>query len=92
MMSIETEARALLNNEAFVAALESARTQVITAAMMCDARDDDGRRRYLDAARIVDRVAGHLNALVQASKTGDGVDPADFYEERAKQRFALFRK
>jgi hypothetical protein len=91
-MSVESEARSLLNNEAFVAALESARAQAITAAMMCDARDDDGRRRYLDAARIVDRVAGHLNALVQAAKTGEGVDPADFYEERAKQRFALFRK
>ena len=91
-MSVEAEARALLNNEAFVGALESARAQVIAAAMMCEARDDEGRRRYLDAARIVDRVGGHLNALVQAAKSGEDVNAADFYEERAKQRFALFRK
>ena len=68
-MSIEAEARALLNNEAFVAALDAARAQSIAAAMACDVRDDEGRRRYLEAARIVARVAGHLNALVQASKT-----------------------
>lgn len=91
-MTVDAHANALMNNPAFVEALESARSQAITAAMMCDTRDDDGRRRYLDAARIVDRVAGHLNALVSASKSGAVVDPADFYEERAKQRFALFRK
>ncbi len=81
-----------MNNPAFAAALEAARAQAVRAAMMCDARDDDGRRRYLDAARIVERVAGHLNALAQAEKSGADVDPADFYEDRAKQRFALFRK
>ena len=91
-MSIEGEARGLLNNPAFVAALDAARTQVIWAAMMCAAHDDEGRRRYLDAARTVDKVAGHLNALVQAEKSGAEVEPADFYEERARQRFALFRR
>lgn len=91
-MTVEADARALLNNPAFVAALDAARAQAVRAAMMCDARDDEGRRRYLDAARIVDRVAGHLNALVQAEKSGAEVEPADYYEERAKQRFAFFRK
>lgn len=91
-MSIEGEAKSLMTNEAFVAALDSARAQAITAAMMCDAKDDDGRRRYLDVARIVDKVGGHLNALIQAAKTGAVVEAADFYEERAKQRFAFFRK
>lgn len=91
-MSVEAEAKGLMNNPAFVEALAAARRQAIAAAMMCDVKDDDGRRRYLDAARIVDKVAGHLNALIQASKTGADVNAADYYEERAKQRFALFRK
>lgn len=91
-MSIEAEAKSLMNNPAFVEALDSARKQAITAAMMCAVEDDNGRRRYLDAARIVDKVAGHLNALILASKTGEDVVPADFYEERAKARFALFTR
>lgn len=93
-MSIEGEANSLMNNEAFVAALGSARSQAITAAMMCDPKDDEGRRRYLDAARTVDRVAGHLYALIQAAKSGKDADEAvkvaDFYEERAKSRFLAF--
>lgn len=94
-MSIEGEAKSLMNNEAFVEALEAARKQAITAAMMCDTKDDEGRRRYLDAARTVDKVRGHLNALIQAAKTGDDTNVADFYEERAKsfvQRLALLTK
>lgn len=91
-MSIEGEAKSLMTNEAFVAATDAARTQVIRAAMMCDPKDDEGRRRYLDAARTVERVVGHLNALIQASRIGEDVDPADYYEERAKARFALFTR
>lgn len=82
-MSIEGEAKSLMNNEAFVAALDAARKQAIASAMMCAIDDDNGRRRYLDAARVVDKVAGHLNALIIASKTGETVKAPDFYEERA---------
>ena len=86
-MSIEGEAKSRMSNEAFVAALDSARASAMTAAMMCDGKDDEGRRRYLDAARTVDKVRGHLQALIQASKTGEQVDASVFYEERAKNRF-----
>lgn len=90
--NLSGEAEALMNNEAFVSALNSARQQCITAAMGCGVADDEGRRRYLDAAKNVDKIRGHLVALIQSAKTGESVDPANFYEERAKRRFAFFNK
>ena len=90
MSDLAAEAKALLNNEAFVAALETARRQAIAAAMGCAVSDDDGRRRYLDAARTVDRLAGHLNALVVSAKSGEEVDPSQFYEDQARRRWSFF--
>ena len=91
-MSIEAEAKGLMGNAAFVEALDKARAQAIASAMACDVRDHDGRRRFLDAARVVDKVQGHLNALILSAKTGDEVDPNDFYKERAKNRFLALLK
>ncbi len=87
-MSIEGEAKGLMTNEAFLDALKKAKDANINAALRCKPRDDLGRWKYLEAAKIVDGVAAHLHALIIASKTGDTVDPANFYEERAGSVFA----
>lgn len=92
MSGLSGEAKALLANAAFAAAVESARRQLLAAAMACDARDDDGRRRYLDAARTVDRVVGHLGALAAADETAAGVDPSTYYQDQARRRWALFSR
>lgn len=85
-MSMEGEAKSLMNNEAFVAATKFVRDWNIAKALACKPRDDEGRRRYLEAARIVDSVVSHINAQIQAAKSGDTVDPSNFYEERARNR------
>lgn len=92
MSDLVAEARSLMSNPAFVDILERARKQIIEAAMACDVKDDEGRRRYLDAARIVEMVPAHLNALIVASKTGEEVDPSDFYKERARTWLRAFSK
>lgn len=91
-MSLETDAKFLMSNEAFVQALESCQKFHTNKAMMCGPKDDAGRRIHLEHAKNVSRIAGHLNALVLATKTGDEVNPDDFYKERANKRFALFNK
>lgn len=85
---IAGEAAYLMNNPAFVQALESAQKQCVNAAMACDIRDDEGRRRFLDAAKNVGRIASHLMALIQATKTGEVVEISDYYETRAKAHWA----
>lgn len=86
-MTIESEAKALMNNEAFVSALNACQQYHLNQAMACDAKDDHGRRVHLEHAKDVNRIVGHLNALIQASKTGEEVVESNFYEERARKRF-----
>jgi hypothetical protein len=76
-MSIEGEAKSLLNNEAFLAALEYCRGAAIQGAMTCDAKDDHGRRVYLDAAKTVDRVKAFLAA--QLASKGTPVEISDYF-------------
>jgi len=90
-MDISAEAQALMNNEAFKQALEVAQQQYIKAAMSCDLKDDEGRRLNLSAARIVAHVAAHLAALASTTDASATEIP-DFYEERAKRRFAFLGK
>lgn len=84
------EAKALASNPAFVSALDSARTQVIEAAIACDAKDDDGRKRFLDAAKTVSRVKAHILALA-ASPPGTVVELSDYYTERQKSLLSRLR-
>ena len=91
MSDISAEAKYLMNNEAFIAALENAKQQAMSAALACNIADDQGRRRYLDAVRTVDKVRAHIAALMAAAKPED-VDVTDFYVERAKSRWAAFLK
>jgi hypothetical protein len=92
MSDLSGEAKALMNNAAFVAAVDAARRQLIAAAMACDPKDDEGRRRYLDAAKTVDRVMAHLAALVAADKTESEPDPATYYQDQARKRWAFLSR
>ena len=92
MSDLSGEAKALMNNAAFVAAMDAARRQTIAAAMACDPKDDEGRRRYLDAAKTVDRVTAHLAALIAAGKTGEEPDPATYYQDQARKRWAFLSR
>lgn len=89
MSDLTQDAKYLMNNEAFTGALESCRSQAMNAALACDVKDDESRRRYLDAVRTVDKVKSHLIALMSATKA-DEVQPDDFYTTQAKSRFAAF--
>lgn len=91
-MSDESQdAKYLVNNPAFVKALDTARQQAMTAALGCDVKDDEGRRRYLDAVRTVDKVRTHIHSLAHAPESP--VEVEDIYQERAKARFsALFKR
>lgn len=88
-MSLEGEAKALLNNEALTAAFEAVRTQALTAAMY--ATDDTTRRDCLSAARIVDGVKSHLAAVIQAGENEQEVkrldNIADYYTLKARARW-----
>lgn len=83
-MSIEGEARSLMNNEAFVKCLSIARDQAIVAAMQCEPKDDEGRRRYLDVAKVVNGIPAYLSALLVAEKMDTVVSVEDHYELKAK--------
>jgi len=89
MSDVAAEAKYLMNNHAFVAALNEAKRQTLAAALACDEKDDQGRRRYLDAWRTVDKVAAHLNALMATDKPKDE-DVSSFYEDQAKRRWTAW--
>lgn len=89
-MSIEGEAKSLMNNEAFVKAIADCQQWHLNKAMTCGLKDDEGRRRHLQHAKDVNKIVGHLNALIVATKTGDEVDPDQFYAERAAKRWTAF--
>lgn len=91
-MSLESDAKFLMSNEAFVQALESVQRFHTNKAMACGPKDDSGRRIHLEHAKNVNRIAGHLNALLMAAKSGEEVNPEHFYKERANKVFALFNK
>lgn len=89
-MSIEGEAKGLMTNEAFLQAIEACQKWHLNKAMGCGLKDDEGRRRHLQHAKNVNQIVGHLNALIVASKTGEEVNPEDFYQERAATRWSAF--
>lgn len=90
-MSLAGEAKALLNNPVFVEALDAVRTQAINGALSAGPRDDDLRRKYLDAAKTVDGVKSHLAAVIQAQEVADEAEKLknieNFYSDRAKARW-----
>lgn len=82
-------AKALMQNEAFVAALADAKKELLDAAMNCTVSDHEGRRTYLGLAKLTDKLATRIVGL--ATAPDEIPDVEDFYKEQAKNRFkALF--
>lgn len=86
-MSLSSEAKALMNNEAFKAAVEQAQKDLIAKVLSCDPKDDQGRRLYAEAANIVGKVTAHIVALATTEST-DNKPVEDFYEQRSKSVLA----
>lgn len=91
-MSLGGEAKQLLNNEMLTEAFNSVRNQAIKAALDAHPREDDLRRRLLDAANTVDKVRAHLMAVIQAeesaNQTAESVKVEDYYVTRARQAWS----
>ncbi len=51
-----------------------------------------GHGRSSAAARTVDRVTAHLSALVIAEKVDESVDPATYYQDQARKRWAFLSR
>lgn len=84
---LTADAKYLMNNPAFVQALASCQQHHINHAMSCEAKDDHGRRVHLEHAKNVNRIVGHLNALIAAAKSNETVDHDSFYQDQAKKRW-----
>lgn len=87
MTDLTSHAKELMNNEAFKDAVAKTQQAYLSAAMACSLTDDDGRRLNLSAARITSAIASHIAALA-SDKGGNVIELPDFYEERAKARYA----
>lgn len=88
MTDLPAEAKTLMGNEAFKACVESARKYHIDKAMNCSPSNDLGRRHHLALAKDIDGIVSHLTALVAAVKTGEEVDPDNYYIAQAKARWS----
>jgi len=91
MRDLSGGAGLLMANEAFAHVVKEAREWQINKALACDPKDDDGRRKYLDAAKTVDRVVSHLEALM-AVPVEEQADPTTYYQDQAKKRWAFLSK
>lgn len=81
------EAKSLMNNEAFVEAMEKAREVLIAQAMKCDPRDDLMRFRYLQSAKDIDALKAFLNAVI-VDDGSDAPNPENYYTDKQKPRLA----
>ena len=89
---VTADAKYLMNNAAFVQAVKSCQEWHINEAMKCDPKDDHGRRVHLEHAKNVNRIVGHINALIQAAKTNETVDHESYYQEQARRRWGMFSR
>ena len=61
-------AKDALNNPVFAEALELAKQAYNAGAMNCDAKDDLGRFRYIEAQKVVEAVERHLKAVIASGE------------------------
>lgn len=61
-------AKDALNNPVFTQALELAEQAYMTGAQTCDPKDDLGRFRYIEAAKVVKAVRSHLTAVIASGE------------------------
>lgn len=94
-MSAEGDAKFLLANETFNAALENLRAHAVSKAIACAPSDDEGRREFLNLARAADHVKGYLTALIVSEKAQEHANTMakldQIYAHRATNRFRTLR-
>lgn len=61
-------AKDALNNPVLQNALTLAKQAYNTGAMNCDAKDDLGRFRYIQAQKVVEAVGRHLQAVIASGE------------------------
>lgn len=65
------DARLVLENPAYKAAMESLRAQVVQQWKDCPVRDKEGQLLLLQLAKLTDKFEGILNGLVESGKFAD---------------------
>jgi hypothetical protein len=65
------DARLVLENDAYKAAMESLRAQVVQQWKDCPVRDKEGQLLLLQLAKLTDKFEGILNGLVESGKFAD---------------------
>lgn len=90
-MSRIGEAKQLLANPVLTEAFDLQKTALLNAAMKCAPTDDDGRYKLLIAAKVIDGVMAHLQAIIEIDEADARQRQADnvvhYYETQAKQRW-----
>lgn len=62
------DASAVLDNEAYKAAMQALRAQVVQQWKECPIRDQEGALLLLQLAKLADKFEGILNGMVEAGK------------------------
>lgn len=94
-MSAEADAKFLLGNETFSAALDNLRSHAVSKAIACPPEDDEGRKQFLNLARASDHVRGYLTALIvtedHKKRAAEIAKLDNIYQDQATNRFRLLR-
>jgi hypothetical protein len=85
------EAKQLLNNPVLMEAFEMQRAALLVGALKCEPRDDMGRYRLLEAAKVVEAVKSHLTTIIAADEIAQKQAEAEqlerFYDLQAAGRW-----
>ena len=94
-MSAENDAKFLLGNETFKAALDNLKAYAVQKAMEAAPSDDDGRKHFLNLARASEHVSGYLRALIVTASEAERVkrlqEIDNIYSISAQQRYRSLR-
>lgn len=94
-MSAEGDAKFILGNETFKAALENLKSYAVQKAMEAAPSDDEGRKHFLNLARASDHIGGYLRALIVSASEQERVAQLaqldQIYSARAANRYRTLR-
>lgn len=85
------DARMVLDNDAYKAAMESLRAQVIQQWKDCPVRDKEGQLLLLQLAKLADKFESILNGLVESGKFADHKINLDKERDESGARRAVRR-
>lgn len=85
------DARLVLENDAYKAAMESLRAQVVQQWKDCPVRDKEGQLLLLQLAKLTDKFEGILNGLVESGKFADHRINLDAERDESQLRRAARR-